>query len=442
MENKNNFQCQLWEEIFLSLSKITKLSDYYSDKKFNNNDLPVSKLFYDLFQLNIEIKDIIMNFERIIIESNINNEIINSPEKLLNFLLYALHKESLLENDIMQEKNININNKSENFENENEALDYFELINNNNKSFIQKYFFGIKKIRKSCKECNKDYYIFNYFKFAPLDIKEISGIVDIRALYNNIFREFEIDMHCINCKRNTLFNIKIEIVEMPKYLIILLYNHKEDIEIKFLDNEFDNNYYLKSFIIKKEKSKLNKLFNFFKCGKVDNKKYKLFCVEDDKYYTLNENGRDYCDKEDIPEKPYFIIYKNKKEKKKKKLNKKNPEESGERLISDGSNKRQMKPKINTIKKSKIVGESIKSSTEGERIIRLYFKYKIKNETYFIDIENTKTFEIILTELKEKFGLSAFNNINLFYLGNKINKKKTPLILGIPHGSYIYISPDS
>ena len=249
-------------------------------------------------------------------------------------------------------------------------------------------------------------------------------------------------MHCINCKRNTLFNIKIEIVEMPKYLIILLYNHKEDIEIKFLDNEFDNNYYLKSFIIKKEKSKLNKLFNFFKCGKVDNKKYKLFCVEDDKYYTLNENGRDYCDKEDIPEKPYFIIYKNKKEKKKKKLNKKNPEESGERLISDGSNKRQMKPKINTIKKSKIVGESIKSSTEGERIIRLYFKYKIKNETYFIDIENTKTFEIILTELKEKFGLSAFNNINLFYLGNKINKKKTPLILGIPHGSYIYISPDS
>ena len=145
MENKNNFQCQLWEEIFLSLSKITKLSDYYSDKKFNNNDLPVSKLFYDLFQLNIEIKDIIMNFERIIIESNINNEIINSPEKLLNFLLYALHKESLLENDIMQEKNININNKSENFENENEALDYFELINNNNKSFIKNIFLELKK---------------------------------------------------------------------------------------------------------------------------------------------------------------------------------------------------------------------------------------------------------------------------------------------------------
>ena len=436
MENKNILQCQLWEEIFLSLSKITKLSDYYSDNKFNKNDLPVSKLFYDIFQLHIDIKDIIMNFERIINESIIDNEKINSPEKLLNFLLYALHKESQLENDVMQDNNINIKNKSENFENEKEALDYFKEINdNNNKSFIQKYFFGIKKIRKNCKECNKNYYIFNYFKFAPLDIKEISGTVDIRALYNNILREFEKDMFCINCKRDTLFNIQIEIVEMPKYLIILLYNHKEDIEIKFLDDEFDNNYYLKSFIIKKEKSKLNKLFNIFKCGKVDNKKYKLFCVEDNKYYTLNQNGREYYDKEDIPEKPYFIIYKNKKEKNKK-MNNVNPEQSGERLISNSSNKRQMKQKINKIK------NSIKSSTEGERIIRLYFKYRIKNFTYFIDIENTKTFEIILKELKEKYDLSEFNNINIFYLDNTINKKKTPLILGIPHGAYIYILPDS
>ena len=355
MENKNNFQNQLWEEIFLSLSKITKLSDYYSDKKCNKNDLPVSKLFYDILQLHIDMKDIIMKFERIINESNINEEIINSPEKILNFLLYALHKESKSENDIMQEKNININNKSENFENEKEALDFFnEISGGNNKSFIQKNFFGIKKIRKICKECNKNFYIFNYFKFAALDIKEIAGIFGIRALFDNIFREFEKNLPCINCKRNSLFNIKIEIVEMPRYLIILLYNHNEDIETKFLDDEFDNNYYLKSFIIKNKQSNLNRIINVFKYGKINNKKYNNFFVKDAKYFIINQNGREYYDKEDIPEKPYFIIYKNKKEKKNDEIKRKNPEKSEERLITDSSNKRKSKPKISTLKNSKII----------------------------------------------------------------------------------------
>ena len=91
-----------------------------------------------------------------------------------------------------------------------------------------------------------------------------------------------------------------------------------------------------------------------------------------------------------------------------------------------------------------IDSSIKSSTGGERIIRLYFKLQdeIITETYFIDIENTVTFETILDKLKESFGLSDLENIKLMYSGKELKKNDTPQDLDIPHGANIFIIPQN
>ena len=518
MKNKNFLQNNigLWEEIFMILSQITKLSDYYSNEKFNNDNLPLSKLFYKILLLHSEKKDIILQFERIIEEKSNNPEILNSFTKLINFLLSGLHIESKIEKKKEEEKknNSNLNGFSENVD---EALNIFNE-NKKGDDFIQKNFFGIKKITKFCKECEHQLYLYNHFKYASLDLINITGRVNITPLFNAIFKEFDKNMFCISCKKNTTHKIKIEIDTMPKYLIILLYNHQEGIEIKFLDEEFEENYYLLSFIIKKEKSTLNKLFQAFKCNKSNNKEYESFWTDNDKIFSINNNGRKYHEKEEIPENPYMIIYKEKKEKKpenntisdkhnyssesdyrlinnefsnKKNRNRRNKDiSSSKNFMKDEKNneKKNKKYKINSInnkeEKNKDKKDNINSinnkeeknndkknknhkinninnkeeknnenkneakinqisNNNGERIIRLYFKFQI--EIYFIDIENTKSFDIILDELADKYDISEIhntNNMKLLYNNYKIKKEKSPLNLNIPHGSYIYILSNS
>ena len=122
-------------------------------------------------------------------------------------------------------------------------------------------------------------------------------------------------MNCEFCKKEGEFEIEIEIVELPKYLIFLLFNHQKDIEIKFLDEEIYKGYKLVSFIIKKEKSKLNNLIKKLKCTNFDNKQYLLILYKEGKFCSENIEGKTkYYEKEEILEKPYFIIYKYKSDK--------------------------------------------------------------------------------------------------------------------------------
>ena len=531
LHSENN----LWEEIFINLSRIQKLSDHYNNEKYNNDDLPLSKLFYEILKLRLDSKEIITKFEQIINQLNINLDILNSSNKLLNFLLYGLHMESKTEIKIEgKNKDIknDLNNRKEFFEDEKEARNFFNEKNNEYKNcFIKKNFFGIKKIIKCCGGCRKKFYSFNHFKFSPLDIKNINKSVRLNPTNDALFREFEKNMICDFCKKKEEFKIKIEIKEMPKYYIILLYNHQNNVEIKFLDEIFDENYNLLSFIIKKEKSNLDSLFKLFKCSKGNNKKYKSFWVENGKFFSMVKEGRKSYEKEKIPEKPYFIIYKRKS---------KEPDTDTLHITSDsGSEKRSLfklssnKTKDennNSIKTSKISNiikgkknvkesniisinhnikinnevnntdenieskdiinnqnkiiiksvnkvndkniiinnkknidttnnkndviinnkdiikndnqDSIKNNTGVEGIIRLYFKNQTKNEIYFLDIENTKTFEIILNELNDKFCLSDFDKLKLFFNKKEIDKIKSPMNINIPHGSYIYILPTS
>ena len=242
---------------------------------------------------------------------------------------------------------------------------------------------------------------------------------------------------------------------------------------------------------------MNKLFQAFKCNKSNNKEYESFWTDNDKIFSINNNGRKYHEKEEIPENPYMIIYKEKKEKKsenntvsdkhnyssesdyrlinnefsnKKNRNRRNKDiSSSKNFMKDEKNneKKNKKYKINSInnkeeknndKKNKnhINNKEEKnnenkneakinqiSNNNGERIIRLYFKFQI--EIYFIDIENTKSFDIILDELANRYDISEIhntNNMKLLYNNYKIKKEKSPLNLNIPHGSYIYILSNS
>ena len=98
-------------------------------------------------------------------------------------------------------------------------------------------------------------------------------------------------------------------------------------------------------------------------------------------------------------------------------------------------------KNNQNKKIKML-DIIKSSTMGERIIRLYFIYNNINinENYFIDIENTCTFEEILNELANIYDLSNVNDLRIIYKGKELKKKDQPIYLDIQHGAKIFLVP--
>jgi hypothetical protein len=495
MKNENVLRTEnnLWEEIFISLSKIKSLTDHYSNKTYKNNKYPLSKLFYKMTQSNTETKDILREFERIINQLKVKEKILNSSNNLLNFLLYGLHMESKYKNG--EENNMinsDSNDKLEYFEKENEAYDYFQS-KNNNMTYIQKQFFGIKKINKFCEVCEMNLIAYNHFKFFPLDLRNVDRDTTLKSIIESIYREFKKEMYCKYCKKKKELIINIEIEKLPKYLIFLLYNYKDnDLEIKFLDDDLGDNYKLKSFIIKKEKTKLKKLSKLFKCKNIDNKEYKSFWIEGNHCFSFdNKNGRKNYQIEDIKENPYFIIYKEEIYKGiGKNLNRKiKSAESEERLMSDkpkkisGSikkslikfnnnknmNKIEEKPikinninniiknesknknknddkndikKSNKIEKNNDLKKIIKNKIVEKLIVRLYFKYENKSEIYFIDTENTKTFEMIMNELKNTFGLSDFDKIKLRLGDKEINKLKTPKFFGISHGTYIYMLPNS
>ena len=181
-ENVLHSENNLWEEIFICLSKVKSLTDNYSEKKYNNNKFPLSKLFHKIIQPNFDQEDILVEFEKIIKKLKIkkDKDILSSSNKLLNFLLYGLHIESIFNNNEKKNfNNINSNNKLEYFENEEEAYNFFQS-KNNNVSYIQKNFFGIKKINKYCKICCKNSFAFNHFKFFPFDLIDKAKLIPIK----------------------------------------------------------------------------------------------------------------------------------------------------------------------------------------------------------------------------------------------------------------------
>ena len=338
MENENIFKLKpnfsYWEEVFSSFILLRIFNDYFQQMKSepDNNEYPISKLFYDLFNKKIEKSNCPIEFQKIIFSKKME-KIINNPPKLFGFLLVELHNEIKI-----LDGQKNINNyfqkvaKEEKYlnEKEKEAYKFFKLQSQNENSFVQNLFFGIKKIIKSCKNCKTKDYIFRYFIFCPFNIEKIKEMVDIKDLYENIQREFDSKNKCQDCQNN--FTMKIEIFEEPKILILLFFNYQKKTRVDF-DVKFNDKYIIESFIMGKYERKsifeclCSKTFSdnnkSFVAYRRENKNTSNLNDTDDNNISNNEKYKNKKNKEDNNE--YFKIENGKNIPiNKKELNKGNP----------------------------------------------------------------------------------------------------------------------
>ena len=537
MENRNNNHLKLninyWEAIFSSFAKIKKLNRYFTEiLKPNNEELLLSNLFYKLLVKEISINNFIKEFQNLVISKNINS---SNPPKLINFFLDELNNE--LKNSNIESNKINTNNLPKEFiYDNNEAYNLFFEYAKNNKSFIQELFFGTKKIIKTCNSCNSTSYKYDFVKAIPLNLQNITGTIKLEYLFENIQRNFEKQLFCPKCNENTNFILKIEIKKIPEVLIFLLYNYNnKNIKIDFVPT-FEENYYLKSFVIEYEKQNL---FSMLNCAKNKNKGYISYGKRGSKYFTFKKDKINYIKKKEIEKgNPQILLYKRKNEKtkgdnkenffdstpdmnskeamlatKKKKNNSiltNNKYFSNDKMSDDkDSNKvkvsnliKSMKSeqsnskvdeinndtpviksnrKINDNKKndikvknnilieslninninininnnnqninninnlicesmnnSKFINGSMNSNyNENGKIITLYFKF-FNGNIFFIDVDDSNTFEKIKIELKRTYEWIALDKVNLYFDQKKIENYEIPRNLGICDGDYIEV----
>jgi len=171
MKNVLHDEKNLWIEIFKALATNEKLSKDFSKDCYNNDKLPLLKLFYEISNKIIEPKDATTKFDEIINELNINPEIFNSSNKLLKFLLHGLHVESKPENE-SNEGNKEIKKdskiKSHFFEIEEEARNFFyEKKNRYNSVLLKTIFLELKKLLKNAGIAKKNFIYLNIFNLSP-----------------------------------------------------------------------------------------------------------------------------------------------------------------------------------------------------------------------------------------------------------------------------------
>ena len=355
MENRSNNHLNLdinyWEAIFSSFAKINKLNYYFTEKlKPTNEESLLTNLLSNFLRKEISINNFINEFQNIVISKNINS---SNPAKLINFFLEELHYE--LKNKNIEINEINNNDSSNKFIYDNdEAYKLFTEYAKNNKSFIQELFFGTKKIKKSCQSCKSTSYQYNYLKFIPLNLQNITGSIKLEYLFNNVQREFDDQkLFCPKCKKETEFKKQIEIKKMPQVLILLLYNYKKNIKVDFVPT-LEENYLLKSFVIGYEKqSLLNSILN---CAKNNNKGYISYGRKDSKYF-MNKNGKiNYIKRTEFSKgNPYILFYKRKNEKSK---------DDNKNAFLDSKPEINSKEAMITTKKKKKKNSSTFSNTES------------------------------------------------------------------------------
>lgn len=313
MANRNNNHLYLdinyWEAIFSSFAKINKFNCYFTEKLKPTNDKSLlTNLLYNFLKKEISITNFVNEFQNIVISKNINN---SNPAKLINFFLDELHYE--LKNKNIEIKEINNNDSLNEFIYDNdEAYKLFTEYAKNNKSFIQELFFGTKRIKKSCLSCKSTSYEYSYLKFIPLNLQNITESIKLEYLFNNVQREFEQKLFCPKCKKDKKFKKQIEIKEMPKVLILLLYNYKKNIKVDFIPTLAEN-YKLKSFVIGYEKqSFLNSILN---CSKNNNKGYISYGNMDSKFFMIKDDKINYIKKKEFSKgNPHILFYKRRNEK--------------------------------------------------------------------------------------------------------------------------------
>ena len=92
--------------------------------------------------------------------------------------------------------------------------------------------------------------------------------------------------------------------------------------------------------------------------------------------------------------------------------------------------------FSSMNNSSFINGSMNSTyNENGKIITLYFKFNNGN-IFFIDVDDSNTFEKIKIELKKTYEWIELNNVNLYYNQKKIENNEIPRNLGIDDGDYI------
>ena len=177
-----------------------------------------------------------INYINIEIEKEIN-EIYNNCSKdiyfykIIDLILTKLHEE------LNYGKGTNYI-KGDCNENSNEDLSFtkFKMLYENNKSFIQELFFGIKETIIHCNSCGAVKYYFNIYKFIYFEIQDQQKTYNLQ---NEVF-EWE-NKHrnkkrfCEICNKDLNFSFEKKIIEFSDILIIIIINNKDKIKIDFND---------------------------------------------------------------------------------------------------------------------------------------------------------------------------------------------------------------
>ena len=172
----------------------------------------------------------------------------SSPQKAFKCLLDVLHNKFKKN----EEDDSDIKTDEKNREN---AFKSFKKFMQKDKSIISDKFFGIKLIEKKCKNCNIANFLFKYLKTIEIDVKDVdqSLTLDIEKCIKKIAKtKLEKNNFCSMCSSTQEHEINIEIIELPK-ILILTFPQTEETKFEISRELINHKYELKYSKIKTTK---------------------------------------------------------------------------------------------------------------------------------------------------------------------------------------------
>ena len=183
---------------------------------------------------------------KIFIKEDVNLK--SSPQKAFKCLLDVLHNKFKKN----EEDDSDIKTDEKNREN---AFKSFKKFMQKDKSIISDKFFGIKLIEKKCKNCNIANFLFKYLKTIEIDVKDVdqSLSLDIEKCIKKIAKtKLEKNNFCSMCSSTQEHEINIEIIELPK-ILILTFPQTEETKFEISRELINQKYELKYSKIKTSK---------------------------------------------------------------------------------------------------------------------------------------------------------------------------------------------
>ena len=281
----------------LSLKKIEILKEIFVKSISQNQNNDISNLLCKF--LNTNDLTIINEIYKKIYEINSNFKM--NFKNLIDALLTLLHKE------FNTNKNyLNKNNHKGDFD---EKLVYKEFKQNyleNNDSFIQRTFFGIKEIMITYKCCGLTKYFYESFEYIYIDSELLKKSNNLNDLISHWGSKKSNEMHkCQTCNYDTDCFVVHKLIDYPEFLIIILDNDENKNKYKV---NFGNQIVTDKFVYN--------LLNCITNSSLINKNYNVIINEENKWYIFNnDNNKKEIEKDKIEHPNVFIFQKGKENEK-------------------------------------------------------------------------------------------------------------------------------